>query len=65
MKATASLKIYLAVIGPSDANESIYRLAEEVGTAVATAGAVLLTGGLTGVMEAASRGADIINLQHR
>lgn len=55
MKAT--LKIYIAVIGPGIASESISRLAGEVGAVVAAAGAILVTGGLGGVMEAASRGA--------
>ena len=35
----------------------VARLAEEVGRAVAAAGAVLVSGGLGGVMEAATRGA--------
>lgn len=57
MKATPSSKIYLAVIGPSDADSATSCLAEEVGAEVAGAGAILLTGGMGGVMEAASRGA--------
>jgi uncharacterized protein (TIGR00725 family) len=56
MKATSS-KIYLAVVGPSRPRESILELAERTGTEVARAGAILLTGGLGGAMEAASRGA--------
>lgn len=56
MKATSS-KIYLAVVGPSRPRESILELAERTGTEVAMAGAILLTGGLGGAMEAASRGA--------
>lgn len=57
MKATSSSKIYLAVIGPSKPKDRILELAEEVGAEVARAGAILLTGGLGGAMEAASRGA--------
>jgi hypothetical protein len=56
MKATSS-KIYLAVVGPSRPRDSILELAEMTGTEVARAGAILLTGGLGGAMEAASRGA--------
>jgi uncharacterized protein (TIGR00725 family) len=48
---------YIAVIGPSDASEQELWLAEEVGAELAAAGAVVVTGGLGGVMEAASRGA--------
>jgi hypothetical protein len=49
--------IYIGVIGWGDCSEEIYRLAEEVGEKVAKAGAVLVCGGLGGVMEAASKGA--------
>ena len=56
MKATSS-KIYLAVVGPSRPKDSILELAERTGAEVARAGAILLTGGLGGAMEAASRGA--------
>jgi uncharacterized protein (TIGR00725 family) len=57
MKATSSSKVYLAIIGPSKPKDRILELAEEVGAEVARAGAILLTGGLGGAMEAASRGA--------
>ena len=57
MKATASPKMYLAVVGPSSPDERILQLAEAVGAEVARAGAVLLTGGREGAMAAASRGA--------
>lgn len=56
MKATSS-KIYLAVVGPARPKDLILELAEETGVEVARAGAILLTGGMGGAMEAASRGA--------
>jgi uncharacterized protein (TIGR00725 family) len=48
---------YIAVVGAADAGDEQTWLAEEVGAALAEAGAVTVTGGLGGVMEAASRGA--------
>jgi uncharacterized protein (TIGR00725 family) len=48
---------YVAVVGPGDASPTELQLAEEVGAGLAAAGAVVVTGGLGGVMEAASRGA--------
>jgi uncharacterized protein (TIGR00725 family) len=48
---------YVAVVGPGDAGETDTWLAEEVGARLAEAGAVVVTGGLGGVMEAACRGA--------
>jgi uncharacterized protein (TIGR00725 family) len=48
---------YVAVIGAWRATESQQRVAEEVGRGLAEAGAVVITGGGTGVMEGASRGA--------
>ncbi len=50
-------KIFIAVVGESQASPEIGRLAEEVGAEIAKAGAVLVCGGLKGVMEYASRGA--------
>jgi uncharacterized protein (TIGR00725 family) len=47
----------ISVIGGSQGEEEILRDAEEVGRQIAEAGAVLVCGGRTGVMEAASRGA--------
>ncbi len=48
----------VAVVGPgSDATPSEVAVAQEVGELVAREGWVLLTGGLGGIMEAASRGA--------
>ena len=48
---------WIAVVGPGRASEPELGLAEEVGAEVAAAGAVLVCGGLGGVMEAACRGA--------
>ena len=48
---------YIAVIGAGDATATQQATAEAVGRAVAEAGAVLVCGGLGGVMEAACRGA--------
>ena len=45
------------MIGASEGEPEILRDAERVGRGIAEAGAVLVCGGLTGVMEAASRGA--------
>lgn len=50
-------KPYIAVIGGSEYVEEDCRAAEEVGAEVARAGAFLLCGGLSGVMEAVCRGA--------
>jgi uncharacterized protein (TIGR00725 family) len=48
---------YVAVVGPGEASAEEESAAEEVGRALAEAGAVLVCGGLGGVMAAASRGA--------
>jgi uncharacterized protein (TIGR00725 family) len=48
---------WIAVVGPGRASEQEAAWAEEAGAAVAQAGAVLVCGGLGGVMEAACRGA--------
>ena len=47
----------MAVSGGGDAGEDASRLAEEVGRQLARRGAVVVTGGLGGAMEAACRGA--------
>jgi uncharacterized protein (TIGR00725 family) len=47
----------LGVIGAAQATSRGLAMAEEVGRAIARAGAVLVCGGLGGVMEAAARGA--------
>jgi hypothetical protein len=48
---------HIAVVGASDADPETQALAEEVGRRVAESGAVVVCGGLGGVMEAACRGA--------
>ncbi len=50
-------KIFISVVGESDASEKVHKLAEEVGRLIAKAGAILVCGGLKGVMEAAAKGA--------
>jgi len=49
--------LYIAVIGGSDVGPETAALAREVGREVAKIGAVLLCGGLGGVMAAAAQGA--------
>jgi len=48
---------YVAVVGGGDADARALEMAEEVGRNLAQRGAVVLCGGLGGVMEAACRGA--------
>lgn len=48
---------YIAVVGPGVATDEHLWLAEEVGAGLAQGGALVVTGGLGGVMEAACRGA--------
>jgi uncharacterized protein (TIGR00725 family) len=48
---------YIAVCGPDPCDQEVGGQAEEVGRLLAEAGAVIVCGGLGGVMEAASRGA--------
>ncbi len=47
----------IAVVGGSEASDEVQRAAETVGAALALRGAVLVCGGLGGVMAAACRGA--------
>ena len=51
------MKRCVAVIGPGDASAAELAIAEEVGARLVDLGATVVTGGLGGVMEAASRGA--------
>jgi uncharacterized protein (TIGR00725 family) len=48
---------YVGVVGPGEASSAELAVAEEVGAGLAALGAVVVTGGLGGVMEAACRGA--------
>jgi hypothetical protein len=48
---------YVAVVGPGEATGEETRTAADVGRRLATAGAVVVCGGLGGVMEGACRGA--------
>ena len=50
------MKIQIGVIGAGFCGERIAQLAEEVGSEIAERGAIMLCGGLGGVMEAAARG---------
>ncbi len=49
--------MYISVIGGEHCSKEIYEMAREVGRRIAEMGAVLITGGRGGVMEAASKGA--------
>jgi uncharacterized protein (TIGR00725 family) len=48
--------IYVAVCGPDPASPEVVGHAEEIGRLLAKAGAILVCGGLGGIMEAAARG---------
>lgn len=50
---------YIGVIGAGECDAEMSRLAEEVGRGIAQAGAILVCGGMGGVMEAACRGAKL------
>jgi len=47
---------YIAVVGPSAATPAEHALGEEIGRRIAEAGAVLVCGGMGGLMEAAASG---------
>ena len=53
----ANRPIFIGVIGGSEISPQVAELAEEVGREIARKGAVLVCGGLSGVMESACRGA--------
>jgi len=55
--APAPAAPHIAVVGPADADPELYELARETGRLIALRGAVVVCGGLGGVMEAAARGA--------
>jgi uncharacterized protein (TIGR00725 family) len=48
---------YVAVIGPDPGSDEVQAACEEIGRLLARAGAIVVSGGLGGSMEAASRGA--------
>jgi uncharacterized protein (TIGR00725 family) len=48
---------YISIVGPAEAGTRELELAEAAGRLVAERGGIVVTGGLGGVMEAASRGA--------
>ena len=50
-------EILISVVGGHDSNDEMEQLADNVGKIIANMGAILVCGGLGGVMEAASRGA--------
>jgi len=54
-------KRIIAVIGGSEASKKHLKIAEEVGALIAKNRAILITGGLGGIMEAASKGAKEAN----
>ncbi len=51
------MSVYVLVVGPDPASPEVAAQCEEVGRLLAGQGAILVTGGLGGAMEAASRGA--------
>ncbi len=51
------MKKIIGVIGGRRTEKALLKQAEEVGSLIAKRGAILICGGLTGVMEAVSRGA--------
>lgn len=53
----AQFPLIIGVIGAGTCDSDIYQLATEVGEAIARHGAVLVCGGLGGVMEASAKGA--------
>jgi uncharacterized protein (TIGR00725 family) len=50
-------RLYVAVVGSGTATGELYGRAREVGRLIAKRGGVVVCGGLSGVMEAAARGA--------
>ena len=51
------MAVYVAVVGPGEADAGVMGVAEQVGRELADRGAVVVTGGRGGAMEAACRGA--------
>ncbi|MCX7794101.1 MAG: TIGR00725 family protein [Thermodesulfovibrionales bacterium] len=52
-----SSRPFIAIIGAGRADDNIRKIAEECGFLIAKKGAILICGGLGGVMEAAAKGA--------
>ena len=50
-------EVYVAIVGSGTATDELYEKARTVGRLVAERGATVVCGGLSGVMEAAARGA--------
>jgi uncharacterized protein (TIGR00725 family) len=55
----SEIPLIIGVIGAGQCESSIYQLAVEVGEEIAKRGAILVCGGLGGVMEAAAKGASM------
>src|SRR5947207_2522212 len=51
------MSVYVLVVGPDPAGPDVAAQCEEIGRLLAGEGAIVVTGGLGGAMEAASRGA--------
>ena len=49
--------LYVAIVGSGEATGKLYEQAREVGRLVSGKGGIVVCGGLSGVMEAAARGA--------
>ena len=47
----------IGVMGPADCSPEVYELARKVGFLIGREGAILISGGLSGVMEASAKGA--------
>lgn len=58
-RGSAKKRFLVSVIGGHDCDDKIARMAERVGEIIAEANAVLVCGGLTGIMEAACKGAKV------
>jgi uncharacterized protein (TIGR00725 family) len=58
MGLTGTHSVYVGVVGPDPASDDVAKQAEDVGRRLARAGAILVSGGLGGVMEASARGVD-------
>lgn len=52
------MSVHIAVCGPAEATERELALAQEIGRLLAESGAVLVCGGLGGVMDAAAEGVE-------